>query len=111
MTENIVDTECQDCGSILIDGQCWNTECAPKDPKTVFVPDMFNITPWCKKYNRQPSHFLDNNCVIPYRDKIEVIKGRYGQTKIPKILIPDFFLWLSPKTKSVVVQGKLEELL
>ena len=110
MNENIVDIECEHCGHLLIEGECWNKECAPKVHKTIFVPDMFNITPWCKKYKRQPSHFLDNNCMIPHKANVEVLLGRYGYTKIPKIMIVDFFLWLSVETKTIVVQGKLDEL-
>ena len=71
--------------------------------------DYINITPECKKYNKKPSHFIDNERVIMLSQQLgkpfKVTKGRAGATEIPLELWPEFLLWLSEETRQQVLEG------
>lgn len=70
-----------------------------------------NITPICVKYGKKPSHFLDNPSIIDlistYNWVVNITRGRNGGTHIDDRLLAEFYLWLSPETRNMVINGKL----
>lgn len=62
------------------------------------------ITKYCKQFNKKPSHFTDNEVCQGHH--ITVVKGKEGYTEIPDSLAKEFFLWLHPTTRNLVLEGK-----
>ena len=69
---------------------------------------MINITPICKKFYKKPASFLDNDNIdqrIPKHEK-NVTRGPKGFTEIHEKHLQEFFLWLAPITRTMVLNGK-----
>lgn len=72
---------------------------------------MKKITEYCKKFNKRPASFLDNPNIklkIP-KSEYNIVKGPRGFTEIHEKHLKEFFLWLHPTTRQMVLDGKTIE--
>ena len=65
---------------------------------------MINITPICKHYNKLASSFLSKK-ICRGRTDIAVHQGHTGGTKIPNDMVKEFFMWVSPVTRNMILSG------
>jgi len=52
-------------------------------------------------------HFLDNKNIT--LKPIKSVRGRGAHTELPLELLPEFLLWLTPKTRAAILAGEIAE--
>lgn len=68
-----------------------------------------NIAQICKNFGKRPLGFTDN--AVCKGHKITSRRGRAGFTDIPDELLPEFLLWLSPETRTMLPAEGVEKTL
>lgn len=68
---------------------------------------MINITNFATKYGKKAGNFLDNPRIVAQLKEGDIIvkEGRNGFTMLHERHLPEFFLWLSPETRQMVLNG------
>ena len=54
---------------------------------------------------KKVAHFLDNRLLPSIKNNVRSHRGRNAYTELPIELLEDYLLWLTPKTRTAVLQG------
>jgi hypothetical protein len=72
---------------------------------------MINITNYCKLFDKKAASFLDNPRIkdLIKPSEFRVFLGCRGFTEIDEKHLKEFFLWLHPRTRQMVLDGSTIE--